>query len=139
MAENKNANHSRDSVESVKRKVEPVRVTGKKQKLTQESVKGPTPATPKLKTRSKPRKPISTVSSQGSNDLVDQNNSEVHEFEEDGEHIQMETNDGGAAAAEFSSDPESENDSEEESEGSEHNVTMETDVDIGTKGEPWAE
>ena len=79
------------------------------------------------------------MSSQGSSDLVDQNNSEVHEFEEDGEHIQMEINDGGAATAEFSSDPESENDSKEESEGSEHNVTMETDVDIGTEGEPWAE
>ena len=54
MAENKNVNRSRDSVESVKRKVEPVKVTGKKQKLTQEPVRGPMPATPKLKTRSKP-------------------------------------------------------------------------------------
>ena len=138
-AENQNANHSNDSVESVKRKIEPVKVAGKKHKLTQVEDRGPMPVMLKSKTRSKPQEPNSTASLQEFNDQVVRNNSEVHEFEEDGEHIQMEINDGGAAAAEFSSDPETDNDSDEESGGSEHDVTVDTEVDMGTENAHWTE
>ena len=41
---------------------------------------------------------------------------ETHQFEEDGDLIQMEINDGGAAAAEFGSEPETANDEATESE-----------------------
>ena len=46
---------------------------------------------------------------------VDDFITEVHQFEEDGELIQMEINDGGAAVAEFESDPRPETESETES------------------------
>ena len=46
---------------------------------------------------------------------VNDNETETHQFEEDGELIQMEINDGGAAAAEFASESSgSESDSDEE-------------------------
>ena len=40
---------------------------------------------------------------------VDNTETEMHEFLEDGEIIQMEINDGGAATAEFASDQEVKN------------------------------
>ena len=53
---------------------------------------------------------------------VDDFITEVHQFEEDGELIQMEINDGGASVAEFESDPgpETESETESDSDGEPH-------------------
>ena len=126
---NKNSNHSSESTVSSEKNIGTAIKSPKRRYLSNNS----NPIT-KLRQESnkKPDKnaDMTAVNLSGINATVNEVDTELHQFVEDGEIIQMEINDGGAAAAEFSSHPASDNESDCESDedGTDHYTADDTDV-----------
>ena len=128
MADNQNSNHSAEGV-LVSRGRKPVAVVvnppnNNKGRSTRSKSKEKTPIEESIE--------------------IDPNETEMHEFAEEGELIQMEINDGGAAAEEFCSDQESQDQTESDEDESDeeraepNDTTRERDTDDYTS-EPITE